>query len=246
MNILLTIPNPENPGDKIIELGVRELIQQVNIESYTRTEIIHNHDFQFVFFRTDEPRLVIHCGTPFIWNRMGETAKYNNIKELHDRYPYTRKVMLGIGTSIPLEYVNDPWSLLRDDAHLIQEFYKNMDLIVVRDLLSHRILNDLGIESHLVACPSFFCPLPAIQAQDSKTVDMRGVEVKDHLDLLNKVCYRKKVITDRVHQAIPAFMSGAEVELIPLDSRYLTFEEGKKRNLENDRKNLVQLLREAI
>lgn len=97
----------------------------------------------------------------------------------------------------------------------------------------------------------------------AEKIGLKGVRLlKDTDDTLNTVREYRNVLSGRVHIAIPSLISGANVGIIPIDTRYLTITnfvdcdinnkeelgkmKGLKRNLLDDFNQYVKLIKEVL
>jgi hypothetical protein len=115
---------------------------------------------------------------------------------------------------------------LEEYYDIYREFYKNGADVVVKDVEEVEFAEKIGLKNVRV--------------------------LKDVDDTLDTVCRYKRVLSGRVHAAIPALISGCEVRLLPIDTRYLTAVNGVDKlerlcyNLEEDFEVYEGLIREVL
>lgn len=198
-----------NPGDLVVELGVRTL-----------------------GLRPDD---VIIAGTPWLWDGCERSAKYKLLAEIA-ALP-GRKVALGIGSCLRLGLGIEQH--LPHASPTIADCWRMFDVITTRDSIAHEWLNALGIDNALLPCPSVLSGIGDVHVHAGSTIyvgiDPDDIPENCHVlhygrgnydeagirSLFDFIGSHETIITDRVHSAVP-FGGRRRIAIKPRDSRYLT------------------------
>lgn len=139
------------PTDEMILEGSKYLFKQssitvdeyIAIDDYVEREIVPK----------EYPTHVAVLGTPWVWDMCWTSPKYKNTINLFHKYPFAKRLFLGIGSCLPLgkgDMIKD--SLLDSHNHLKSLFEGST--VITRDTYAHEILSDFG--SILLPCPAFY------------------------------------------------------------------------------------------
>ena len=120
-----------NPGDYCVYSGVKYILKQCDLP--------------------EETDIVI--GTPWLWKGCTNTEKYKWLKQ---NQKYKKKIAIGIGSNTELHH-NPLDSFTEKNLREICDYWKDFDLIIVRDKNAEIILTAAGLDNivHL-PCPAIF------------------------------------------------------------------------------------------
>ncbi|MEQ9098755.1 MAG: polysaccharide pyruvyl transferase family protein [Imperialibacter sp.] len=106
--------------------------------------------------------LVVQSGAPFFWLQDNGAASYKTewydplIVKRFDKMENKRLMNIGVGTC--QDYFSDGSEFLKSEKFVsyVEDFSNRCALTTVRDQLSHKLLNTLGLKTAKIPCPSIF------------------------------------------------------------------------------------------
>lgn len=181
-------------------------------------------------------------GTPWFWSQCSRSIKYAWLDE-QTRAP-GRYVAVGIGSCYAL---NDT-PALGEDTEICQRIWSRFAKIIVRDPVSHSLLNEIGIESVLLPCPSTLYPIenrpfycgrklyidaprwyPEMETELSKVkiheeydvfryIDHGAWDLAPLNDMLNFILGYEQIVSARLHGLLP-IMCFRKTAIVQVDTR---------------------------
>jgi hypothetical protein len=150
---VLTIgPDSGYPTDGMISLGVHAILGMAFPGYSFRHAVLFNDEKNRPtdFYSGEGFDLVVQCGSPFLWDQMEKSVKWDNLQLCRSVHSSAKFVMMGIGSCYPIGFTP---SALPDE---VSEFFSS-SLILVRDRLAHSLVDN----SFLLPCPAFYSMLPS-------------------------------------------------------------------------------------
>lgn len=156
--IALLTPPSRNIGDCVHGKGSEYLLNRI----FPKDEYCYHYIMQAVnyynyeIFRSDYSYIII-AGSPYLYENFYNTYKYG--KEMHYLLKFNKqaiKIAFGIGSVFPIYYKVHDVLKEKKFTEEINKFYRNFDLIIVRDGLANEIFKRSGLKSIHLPCPSMF------------------------------------------------------------------------------------------
>lgn len=97
-----------------------------------------------------KPDTIVVAGTPWVWDRCWESAKYKNLQILFNAFPGARRVFLGAGSCLPLGSQDQIKSNLVNNRAELSIF--DGAAVFTRDKIATEIIPGAS----LAPCPAFF------------------------------------------------------------------------------------------
>jgi len=157
--IAVLVPSSANIGDSVHHKGLEYILDKAfPRESFSRHYIIQSRNYyHYDILRSDYSHIVVG-GSPYIYAKFYETYKYGKeMRELLKVNKKAIKILCGAGSHFPEKYVAE--DVIKEDSQFLLElanFYRNFDLIIVRDSLAKEIFDKADLKAHLLPCPSVF------------------------------------------------------------------------------------------
>lgn len=183
--ILLIGPSYDCPTDAMIRLGIEALLpEECKIHHFR----LNDFKLQSLKDLDDLPTIdaVIQCGSPFIWDGMHNSAKFQNLERIFDYYQDTPKVLAGIGSCFSLtQSIEDSKCLMRPSRDALQRVFGGENIsVVVRDFHAFYILESANVFSRYLPCPSYF--IEGLSSVDKPKDKLATVIWKDPLTSISK------------------------------------------------------------
>lgn len=159
MNVLMVGPDEWSSTDGMIILGIKYLLerslkdQEVNYKYIILKNSIPQNAVEFDM--NSEVDLVVVCGTPWLWDSFQDSVKYQNLATCFSKHPNAKRVFMGIGSCLPLEWINSDLCRRPEEVAGIKKLFEG-STIIVRDHIAKDILDFAGIENYHLPCPAFF------------------------------------------------------------------------------------------
>jgi hypothetical protein len=151
---LLIGADPNGSRDGIIVKGIKNLLQDFEIDYATIDD--HKSQSSVDFFPDKKFDSIVYAGTPNIWDQFWTTDKHKNTMLCREVHPESKMVYLGIGSCVNKFDQNS--HVLRDpiSQECLRKTYRGTS-VIVRDLVAKNILDEAGVDSEFLPCPSYFC-----------------------------------------------------------------------------------------
>ncbi len=138
------------PTDGMIFAGTKYLLNQVEITTFEYQKWIERSNDPIMVH--NEPTHILVLGTPWIWDKCWQSAKYKSLMQLFDRFPKARRLFFGIGSCFPL---------FKEEV-ILNDILSNIDelsvfegaKIVTRDVLATKALAKFN--PVLLPCPAYY------------------------------------------------------------------------------------------
>lgn len=154
--------SPTTATDGIIAAGAHNLLSEIfgkyeynTINSQKLGKLDFNSLPDACFYPNEKFDAIVVLGTPWLWDQFYLSSKYINLMRAFDIHKQVRRVFLGVGSCLRLD---DSITLKREqEAEHLQLMMGGGAINIVRDSLAKEALDNAGVESHLLHCPSYFC-----------------------------------------------------------------------------------------
>lgn len=188
MNYVLMVGPRLIPTDGMIFKGSKYLLDnaRIKVNEYMRI----NDDEIDMQYPKMPPTHIIILGTPWIWDRCGESVKYKNLQSLLNLFPNAKRLFLGIGSCLPLgkeqDIVNSMFTDFDTTLAFNLLFGHKLTTVVVRDRYTEDVLKRFNPKR--LPCPAFY----AFEDNDRSTPPERPVMIwYDPTKGISKVDYQK-------------------------------------------------------
>lgn len=171
-----------NLGDRIILLGVREILRAAfgEYDELVCDLRLAEDSKGYLDSLNWNVDLFVLSGTPWIWDKCHQSRKYEVLQEIFSLLPgHTKKAALGIGSCFPLAsnvfevylFQRDgegKWEITRQHTReRLKEIFTEFDYVGTRDRLAFHILKAVGVEVFDSICPAAHIPRPIVGYADA-------------------------------------------------------------------------------
>ncbi|QLI80131.1 methyltransferase domain-containing protein [Chitinibacter fontanus] len=144
----------ENPGDCFSYAGVRNYLNRLGVVYEQSVNLKTTRDIPS-FLSVSGPEIVVLAGAPWIWDGCVLSEKYKAAFAVLSMARESKKVAFGVGSCFLSNQVDFAiGDFVKKNGRELYIFWSQFDLIIVRDILMWKILDLIGVESHLAPCPS--------------------------------------------------------------------------------------------
>lgn len=135
--------------DGMIHAGAKYLLQQSDIRIDEYQQWTERTDQPIPCFK--EPTHIVILGTPWLWDRCWESAKFKSVVHFLDRWPNAKVLFFGIGSCYPLNKFDRMINNALQNIENLNALF-GRGTVIVRDTLAHQVLTN----SILLPCPAYY------------------------------------------------------------------------------------------
>lgn len=152
-SIVIIQPGWSNPGDGLVALGVRSVIESLGYKKIYEFSF-EDYELWIPLFRPEEIHAVVLAGTPWVWDQCHRSDKFRCLGEMRRLLPNARWVMAGGGASFLAEHLEQNFQNAVADLSLFSSF----TACITRDFVAQGMFEKVNENTFLLPCPSTLLP----------------------------------------------------------------------------------------